>query len=143
MQVRIGISTGFANVGFYGDKKYFKTFSAIGAPLPFASRLTSIAKVNQILIDSDIADCLRGQNFSFESIGERILKGFDDDTQIVFELTGQVSQNASMQNRICPDHPESVLYLDTNEKGHFMFKCRECGFSESDLSKDYFAKQVS
>ena len=142
MQVRVGISVGYANVGFYGDKKYFKTFSAIGAPLPFASRLTSIAKPNQILIDSDIAECLSGQNFSTKVIGERILKGFDDDTNIVHELVDQIKENTSGQNKKCPSHPDSVLYLDTNDKGHFVFKCRECGFSETDLATDYFGKQA-
>ena len=142
MQVRVGISVGYANVGFYGDKKYFKTFSAIGAPLPFASRLTSIAQPNQILIDSDIADCLSGQNFSTKIVGERILKGFDDDTNIVHELVDQIKENTSGQNKKCPNHPDSVLYLDTNDKGHFVFKCRECGFSETDIASDYFGKQA-
>ncbi len=142
MQVRVGISVGYANVGFYGDKKYFKTFSAIGAPLPFASRLTSIAKPDQILIDSDIADCLSGQNFSTKVVGERILKGFDDDTNIVHELVDQIKENTSGQNKKCPNHPDSVLYLDTNDKGHFVFKCRECGFSETDIASDYFGKQA-
>ena len=142
MHVRVGISVGFANVGFYGDKKYFKTFSAIGAPLPFASRLTSIAQADQILIDSDIADCLSGQNFSTKVIGERILKGFDDDTNIVHELVDQIKENTAGQNKKCPNHPESILYLDTNSQGHFVFKCRECGFSETDLTVDYFGKQV-
>lgn len=142
MQVRVGISVGYANVGFYGDKKYFKTFSAIGAPLPFASRLTSIAKPDQILIDSDIADCLSGQNFTTKVVGERILKGFDDDTNIVHELVDQIKENTSGQNKKCPNHPDSVLYLDTNDKGHFVFKCRECGFSETDVASDFFGKQV-
>ncbi len=146
MQVRIGISVGYANVGFYGDKKYFKTFSAIGAPLPFASRLTSIAQPNQILIDANIADCLSGQNFTTKIIGERILKGFDDDTNVVHELVDQISENMLGQNKKCPNHPDSVLYLDTNDKGHFVFKCRECGFSEADLESEtgagFFAKQV-
>jgi adenylate cyclase len=141
MQIRIGISVGFANVGFYGDKKYFKTFSAIGAPLPFASRLTSIAKPQQILIDADIADCLSGQNFTTQVIGERILKGFDDDTNIIHELIDQIKENTAGQNKKCPTHPESILYLDTNDQGHFVFKCRECGFSETDLTVDYFKKQ--
>jgi adenylate cyclase len=147
MQVRVGISTGFANVGFYGDRKYFKTFSAIGAPLPFASRLTSIAQPDQILIDSAIAECLLGQNFTTRVIGQRILKGFDTDTNIVHELTDQIKDNELGQNKKCPSHPDSILYLDTNEKGHFVFKCRDCGFSETDQSSengsDYFAKRAS
>ncbi len=142
MQVRVGISAGYANVGFYGDKKYFKTFSAIGAPLPFASRLTSIAMPNQILIDSNIAEKLIGQNFHTKIVGERILKGFDGDTNIVYELVDQISVNTSGQNKICPNHPDSILYLDTNDKGHFVFKCRECGFSESSEAVDYFGKQA-
>lgn len=93
MQIRIGISAGVANVGFYGDKKFFKTFSAIGVPLPFASRLTSLAEPGQILIDSEIAEVLTKNNFLLKNLGEKNIKGFEEDINIVFELLNSENQH--------------------------------------------------
>ena len=137
MNVRIGISAGFANVGFFGDKKYFKTFTAIGAPLPLASRLTSIASPNQILVDRDISVILEQQNYKLTCLGEKALKGFEKETQIVYELlAGNEASKNTQHMKTCPNHSNSVLYLDTNEKGHFVFKCRECNFQDvPDLSQ--------
>lgn len=135
MQVRIGIAVGFANVGFYGDKKYFRSFTAIGAPLPFASRLTSIAQPNQILVDFETAEILRSQKFILNLVGERKLKGFDQDKNIVYSLEAPPISNAALVGaKACPDHPYTVLHLDTNDKGLFIFKCRECGFEDTKVS---------
>lgn len=137
LQVRVGISVGHANVGFYGDQKYFKTFTAIGVPLPYASRLTSIAEPNQILIDQRIAETINEIGFWTENIGRKHLKGFDDDTNSVFRLisspqlkmsdssNGDSGQNSN-QSQTCPKHQNSVMFLDTNELGQYVFKCREC-----------------
>lgn len=131
MDVRIGISVGFANVGFYGDKKYFRSFTAIGAPLAFASRLTSLAASNQILIDAEIANVLLEQKFKVNRLGERVLKGFERNKNIVFELLEAPASNTTLkQSKTCPTHPNSVLFLDTNTKGHFIFKCRDCGYED-------------
>lgn len=130
MQVRIGISSGYANVGFYGNKKFFRTYTAIGAPLPFASRLTNLAEPNQILIDSDIATMLIDEGYIIEKLGVRTIKGFEGDDNIIFELkdrplmVGEINSAA----QTCPHHPESVLYLDTDDKGHFVMKCRQCDY---------------
>ncbi|QDK39820.1 adenylate/guanylate cyclase domain-containing protein [Bdellovibrio sp. NC01] len=137
MQIRIGISTGYANVGFYGNKKFFRSYTAIGAPLPFASRLTNLAQPDQILIDSDIAIALEAEGFKVQSIGERVIKGFEDDQHIVFELHGPPSTRVEAtpgQSTNCPHCADSVLYLDTNAHGLFVMKCRQCGFELTDLS---------
>lgn len=134
LQVRVGISAGHANVGFYGDQKYFKTFTAIGVPLPYASRLTSVAEPNQILIDHRIASTVNEAGFWTEDIGKKYLKGFDDDTNSIFKLISApqlkindvVNKSGSSNNQTCPNHPENVMFLDTNDQGHYIFKCREC-----------------
>lgn len=133
LQVRVGISAGHANVGFYGDQKYFKTFTAIGVPLPYASRLTSVAEPNQILIDHRIASTVNEAGFWTEDVGKKYLKGFDDDTNSIFRLISapqikinDVVNNSGSSNQTCPNHPENVMFLDTNEQGHYIFKCREC-----------------
>ncbi len=130
MQIRIGISAGYANVGFYGNKKFFRSYTAIGTPLPFASRLTNLAEPNQILVDSDIAQLLNDEKYLIKSIGEKRIKGFDEDQHIIFELLNFSHKMTEKQTDIvtCPHCPNSILYLDTNEKGIFVMKCRECGF---------------
>lgn len=133
MQIRIGISAGYANVGFYGNKKFFRSYTAIGAPLPFASRLTNLAEPNQILVDSDIAQALLAEGFIANNIGERIIKGFEDDTHYVFELLQAPPYSAKQDPRAghCPHCQDSVLYLDTNSQGHFVMRCRQCGYEET------------
>ncbi|MGZ3749147.1 MAG: adenylate/guanylate cyclase domain-containing protein [Pseudobdellovibrionaceae bacterium] len=130
MQIRIGISVGFANVGFYGNKKFFRCYTAIGAPLPLASRLTNLAEADQILIDCDIAAILERENFQLNRLGERVIKGFEGDQNIVFELVRapQDKINSFSGALTCPHHPDAVLFLDTNEKGHYVMKCRYCDF---------------
>ncbi|WP_374074899.1 adenylate/guanylate cyclase domain-containing protein [Bdellovibrio bacteriovorus] len=133
MQIRIGISSGYANVGFYGNKKFFRSYTAIGAPLPFASRLTNLAEPNQILIDSDIAQCLMAENYQVKNIGERVIKGFEGDQHFVFELIRPPETKKDTNTSHCPHCEDSVLYLDTNAQGIFVMKCRQCGFELADL----------
>lgn len=135
LEVRVGISVGYANVGFYGNKKYFKTFTAIGTPLPYASRLTSVAQPGQILIDSEIAKQLEKFGFVMKNCGTKILKGFEQNTNDIYELISSPNTVLNGENvKTCPEHPNSVLYLDTNFDGHFVFKCRECGYEESEIN---------
>lgn len=134
LQVRVGISVGYANVGFYGDQKYFKTFTAIGVPLPYASRLTSVGEPNQILIDHRAAAVVNEAGFWTEDVGQKYLKGFDEDKNSIFRLISApqlkietpdaITVNNNQQQ--CPKHPGAVLFLDTNEQGHYVFKCRDC-----------------
>lgn len=143
LQVRIGIASGYANVGFYGNKKYFKTFTAIGTPLPYASRLTSVAEPNQILVNQEIADLVQSYGFSVQSRGQKTLKGFSTEQSYVFELLSSPQVVAAGgETKTCPHHVNSVLFLDTNKQGHFVFKCRECDYEETqgDLENSVFKK---
>lgn len=138
MQIRIGISAGFANVGFYGNKKFFRCYTAIGAPLPLASRLTNLAEPDQILIDCDIAAVLEREKFGLHRLGERVIKGFEGDQNVVYELLAPPpdKMNPFAGSLTCPHHPEAVLYLDTNDKGHYVMKCRHCDFSLDEYSME-------
>lgn len=136
LEVRVGISVGLANVGFYGNQKYFKTFTAIGTPLPYASRLTSVAEPGQILIDNEMAIHLEKFGFVIRNAGYKTLKGFEDNKNSVFELVSSPNFVLSGNNaKTCPEHINSVLYLDTNHNGHFVFKCRECDYVDPQLTK--------
>lgn len=134
MQIRIGISAGYANVGFYGNKKFFRSYTAIGAPLPFASRLTNLAQPNQILIDSDIAQCLALELYDLKNIGEHVIRGFEGDQHFVFELIRPPLARQKTDTSHCPDCSDSVLYLDTNDQGIFVMRCRQCSFELQNLS---------
>lgn len=137
LEVRVGIAAGLANVGFYGNKKYFKTFTAIGSPLPYASRLTSVAEPGQILIDHEMADHLEKFGFVLKNSGYKVLKGFEDNKNNVFELISSPEYVLSGENvKTCPEHSNSVLFLDTNSDGHFVFKCRECEYVDSAVDND-------
>lgn len=133
MQIRIGVSAGYANVGFYGNKKFFRSYTAIGAPLPFASRLTNLAEPNQILVDSDIAQHLLRDAFEIRNIGERIIKGFEGHQHYVFELLHAPANKMDTNTKHCPHCADSVLFLDTNLQGLFVMKCRLCGYELQDL----------
>jgi adenylate cyclase len=137
LQVRVGISVGYANVGFYGNKKYFKTFTAIGTPLPYASRLTSAAEPNQILVDHEIEKRLSKFNYNLKNCGVKTLKGFEKDINFVYQLISiPIAESRNLTVKTCPEHSNSVLFLDTNSKGHFVFKCRECDYEDTSMNID-------
>ena len=142
LQVRVGISVGYANVGFYGNKKYFKTFTAIGSPLPYASRLTSIALPNQILVDHEIASKLTLANFELKNCGQKLLKGFESNSNSVFELIATPFSNHLNQTETltCPVHVSSVLYLDTTASGEHIYKCRDCNYRIATVFTNVTAK---
>jgi class 3 adenylate cyclase len=131
LQIRIGISAGYANVGFYGNKKFFRSYTAIGAPLPFASRLTNIAEPNQILVDSDIAMLLIEDNYELKKLGEYSIKGFEADQHIIFELMKMPVAQMNypiFHTQVCPKCQHEVLNLEMNSFGQFVMKCEQCGF---------------
>lgn len=133
MQVRAGISVGYANVGFYGNKRLYRAYTAIGRPLPLAARLTSLAEPNQILLDHDVASKLGESNFDLKQIGERSIRGFDEDRFIIYQLCGVAEEQptrdvAEAGASYCPHCANSVLYIDTNDDGIFVMKCHQCDY---------------
>ncbi|MNJ99787.1 Adenylate cyclase 2 [compost metagenome] len=133
MQIRIGIAAGFANVGFYGNKKFFRSYTAIGEPLPFATNLTGLAEPNQIVVDSDIAITLIAEGFGVFRMGEYAIKGFEGDNHVVYSLDSAPMEKATLetQPQHCPRCIKPILFLDTNDKGIFVMKCHECDFELS------------
>lgn len=86
LMVRTGAATGYAYVGFYGDKHYFNSFTAIGSPLALASRLTAAAEPNCIIVDETSANYLIAQGFALEALGRQYLKGFENYQINAFKL---------------------------------------------------------
>lgn len=130
LQISIGIATGYANVGFYGNRKFFKTYTAIGAPLPMAARLSDKAEPGQILVESDVAEELEKSGFVLKFIGNCELKGFEQDVNHVYELVSSTDEEILDQGtQTCPTCVDSVLYLHTTPEGFFTFKCRKCDYT--------------
>ncbi len=95
LELRAGVAVGYATVGFFGDKKNYNTFTAIGRPLPLASRLSSASTPNQILVDFESATELEKSNFRVSPKGSLELKGFTQESVQVFELSHFSKQNAA------------------------------------------------
>ncbi len=73
--VRIGISTGRAVVGYFGSEEN-KTLLALGAPTNLASRLQGIARPGETLVDAQTYRLVRN-HFMTEERPAAELKGFD------------------------------------------------------------------
>lgn len=128
LEIRVGIASGFANVGFYGNEKYYHSYTAIGPVINLASRLCGSAKPDQIIVPYDVVEAL-GSNpeFEFEFVGKKKLKGFGDDVIQAYEV--RLAKDASLSALDVLDCPKCshVLHIDTNSSGIFVFRCRNCG----------------
>lgn len=135
LSIKVGIAAGYANVGFYGSEKHFRSYTAIGPVINMANRLCSIASPNQIIVDSDVVENCRGlTDFHFTSMGPQKIKGFESDLITIYEAT-----STGTINFVAKDIPECptckvILHLANDEKGHFVFKCRSCGYIEKEDS---------
>lgn len=130
LQIRIGISTGLADIGFYGSKDYFKGYTAIGRVVNLASRLCSKAEPNQILIDLAAVSRLPKEKYLLKSVGSLTLKGFSGELpafEVVESLENQISD-------IIPECPKGhgVLNLQNSAEGFYEFACRTCQFKLDD-----------
>jgi class 3 adenylate cyclase len=124
-KIRIGISLGFANIGFYGSKKYFQTYTAIGPVVNLASRLCASAEPGQIIIDYDIYEIIQN-HYLTNYVGKKALKGFEED---VFHLYEVISNNEVSQiNPSISECPKcgGIVSLEINNDGHFIFMCKIC-----------------
>ena len=137
LKIRIGVALGFANVGFYGSDQYYKSYTAIGPVINMASRLCGEAQPSQILLSQDVVNEIATRGFSTNFIGKKTLKGFEGDVLKVHELLeASASSESNTSVPECP-HCRSILHLDTDAKGIFVFKCRTCEYiiEENDKKK--------
>ena len=129
--MRIGLAVGLVSVGFYGSAKFFKTFTAIGSALAYASRLTSLAQPNQILVDSTIHDYLIKNNYILVRHSEPLLKGFENEIKPVYALLSSPHANDRLAfHKTCPTHLDTVLHLEENSDSIMTLKCRDCDYVE-------------
>lgn len=72
----IGLASGAATVGRIGYADRFD-YTAIGSVVNLAARLCASAADREILIDAEVAECVRSKR-SLERLGDRQIKGFDE-----------------------------------------------------------------
>lgn len=136
LEIRIGISSGYANVGFYGSDEYFRTYTAIGKVVNLASRLCAMAEPNQILCSGDIPRRTKdGNHFMFNDLGAKSIRGFESDLISVFDVRPSDAVLTTQPKGVhsCPKG-HGVLQIDVNEVGHYVFKCRLCNHVHGDDS---------
>lgn len=125
LEIRCGIAKGYANVGFYGSKKYFRSYTAIGPVVNLASRLCTSAEPDQIVVDFDVFEDIQDE-FETRFTGKKTLKGFEGEIVHTYEVTARKNREFPSQDvSECPKCG-SLLILDTNAEGHFVFTCRNC-----------------
>ncbi|HXH31905.1 MAG TPA: adenylate/guanylate cyclase domain-containing protein [Bacteriovoracaceae bacterium] len=134
-QLRIGISCGFASVGFYGNENTMRSYTAIGRVMNLASRLCSAAQPNQILTSFEVYSKMKGKleaqtvDFELEDLGVKPLKGFEADKIKTFNVKSRFVPHKQVNpgTGLCPNG-HGVLFLETNELGFYELKCRTCKF---------------
>lgn len=131
--IRVGVASGAANVGFYGNDRYFRSYTAIGPVMNLASRLCSQADPNQILVSSEVAEKMGESGFQAKYVGKKVLKGFESEIINVFEIIEQDKSNTTVSSET-PECPRcnTILYVETNAQGIYIFKCRACDYVEGD-----------
>jgi class 3 adenylate cyclase len=128
LQIRIGIAVGKAEVGFYGEGKVYRVYTALGSAVNLASRLCSSAEIDQISISKNAVEAIISNNFLIEPCEKKQLKGFENFLFEMYQIKG--ARVAAFPNEInldCKVCNNGILYLDSGENGIFVFKCRSCG----------------
>jgi class 3 adenylate cyclase len=85
LEIRVGIAEGSANVGFYGSRQAFRSYTALGPVMSLASRLCGAALPGQVLVSEEVQQALRGTGLGTRRAGHGRLKGFDSN-HFLYEL---------------------------------------------------------
>ena len=130
LKIKVGIAIGYANIGFYGNEKYFRTYTAIGPVINLASRLCSAAQPNQLLISKETAEILKTSDFEILPLNEFDLKGFNKIT--AFEIRPKENHlHLANQEPDCKVCNQGFMKLDVDESGIYILKCVSCGSVQS------------
>ncbi len=149
-QVRIGISCGFASVGFFGSPTYFKTYTAIGKVVNLSKRISDSAGPWEICVSQDIVRAMAEKyteisRFHFEKREYKKLSGFEDEEVQTYRLLqdsdlSKKSQSSQKDNYHCP-FGHGTLEIAVNSHGIFVFECKECTYQLDYKSIELFEKK--
>ncbi|MFH1728271.1 MAG: adenylate/guanylate cyclase domain-containing protein [Pseudomonadota bacterium] len=131
LEVRFGISSGYADVGFYGSDKSFKSYTAIGRVIDLTKSLSDVGAPGQIVVSQDVTKLLSDSKFLIKKIGHKKLKSFESDIITVYEVDS-LKLDSSIETAVekCPNG-HGILHLEMNMNGIYIFKCRTCGYEYS------------
>lgn len=91
-EYRMGIASGVASIGFYGDDKYMRSYTAIGKVINLASRLNGAAETNEIVVTGEIIDGLKKRNsplldqLRLSQKPTQVLKGFESNILEIWKI---------------------------------------------------------
>ena len=126
-QVRTGIASGTAKVGFQGQ--IVRTYTATGMVVNKANRLCSVADPGQIVFDCSSIEALAARGFQTTMIGSKSLRGIGEQNVYELESFGVASNErwsevSAQACRACG----TILHLEENAAGILILKCGNCDF---------------
>lgn len=131
-EVRVGLSTGYASIGFYGSDLHVKSYTAIGRVINLASRTNGMAKANGIAVSQDVLHKLKEKNPSFlrnykiANMDIRKIKGFEHENIKIYEVE-QISMSQTVSQHRCPfGHGNLVIAILANKETTQV--CRYCDY---------------
>lgn len=107
--VRMGINTGFCNVGNFGSADRMD-YTIIGAEANLAARLQSIAEPGQIVLSSETYALVR-EMFAAHSLSPIQMKGISRPV-VPYVIDGTLALGGQVTNLISAHMPGLDLYLD-------------------------------
>lgn len=139
-EVRVSIALGDATVGFYGNEKYLKTYTAIGKPVILASRLNGAGEAFKVTVSENVLLKLKETSSSLlketqiQEIQQLHLKGFEKENVRAFSLAfGHAANVSYVKDESCP-HGHGQLVVETNKSGFYELRCRYCDFVLEDAA---------
>ncbi len=126
-QVKMGLASGAAKVGFQGQ--IVRSFTATGMVVNKANRLCSVACPGQIVFDCSSVDAFAARGFQAQMIGTRSLRGIGEHTVYELESFGIASNErwSEMSAEAC-QVCGTILHLEENASGILILKCGNCGY---------------
>lgn len=91
-EYRIGVAVGVASIGFYGDDKYMRSYTAIGKVINLASRLNGAAETNEVVVSGEVVKRMKDRNsglsrrLDFMRKPDQTLKGFESSPIEIWHL---------------------------------------------------------
>ncbi|MBI4405805.1 MAG: adenylate/guanylate cyclase domain-containing protein [Deltaproteobacteria bacterium] len=128
--IRIGVNTGFAFVGFFPSFKR-GTYTALGAPVNLAARLCTNASANSILLTKSLTREIgaRLKDVIVSPMGmSDSMKGFEGETFELFSIVPAFEQS-SRETSNCP-LCGGQLFIQNDLADSVLKKCGTCGYTD-------------
>lgn len=129
--IRIGINTGFAHLGFFPSIKR-GTYTAIGETVNLASRLCSVATLNSICVTKNfvlkITDELEKVNLK-KLEDNIVIKGFEEDSFELFCISPKDTALLDEVSRNCPLCSGIMIEVSTFDNC-MLTKCSKCNYTD-------------